>query len=71
MTLARLHQNGAPDKPRAGLGDAAFTARPAIDVTPALRGRPIVAAFRQGLTVAALLRNLHGRAAPPDAGDQP
>ena len=71
MTLARLNQNGAPDKPRAELGDAAFTAPPAIDITPALRGCAIAAAFRQGLTVAALLRHRRGRAVPSDAGDQP
>ena len=71
MTLARLYQNGAPDKPRAGLWDAAFTARPAIDNTPAPRGRIRVAAIRHGLTVDALLRNQHGRAVPPNAGDHP
>ena len=68
MTLARLNQNGAPDKPRAGLGDAAFTAPPAIDITPAPRGCPIAAAIRYGH--AALLRHRRGSACPPDAGDQ-
>lgn len=35
-----------------------YTARLTIDVTPALRGRIKVAAFRRGLTVADMLREL-------------
>ncbi len=38
-----------------------FTARLTIDVTPALRGRIKVAAFRRGLTVADMLRALLAR----------
>jgi hypothetical protein len=49
----------------------AFTARLTIDVTPALRGRIKVAAFRCGVTVADMLRRLLEREFPPDAGDAP
>ena len=45
-----------------------FTARLTIDVTPQLRGRIKVAAFRQGLTVADALRDLLERAFP-EAGE--
>jgi len=41
-----------------------YTARLTIDVTPALRGRIKVAAFRQGVTVADLLRALLEREFP-------
>ncbi|MCL8489102.1 MULTISPECIES: hypothetical protein [Bradyrhizobium] len=49
----------------------AFTARLTIDVTPELRGRIKVAAFRRGITVAEMLRELLAREFPSDAGDQP
>jgi hypothetical protein len=41
-----------------------YIARLTIDVTPALRGRIKVAAFRQGVTVADLLRALLEREFP-------
>ena len=44
------------------------TARLTIDVTPALRGRIKVTAFRRGLTVADMLRTLLEREFPDDAG---
>lgn len=50
---------------------AAFTARLTIDVTPDLRGRIKVAAFRRGVTVAEMLRDLLAREFPPQSGDQP
>ena len=49
----------------------AFTARLTIDVTPDLRGRIKVAAFRRGITVADMLRELLAREFSPIAGDQP
>jgi hypothetical protein len=48
-----------------------FTARLTIDVTPDLRGRIKVAAFRRGITVADMLRELLAHEFPPTAGDQP
>ncbi|MGE4305683.1 MAG: hypothetical protein AB7E24_16835 [Novosphingobium sp.] len=48
-----------------------FTARLTIDITPALRGRIKVAAFRRGLTVATLLRDLLAREFPDGEGEQP
>jgi hypothetical protein len=45
-----------------------YTARLTIDVTPALRGRIKVAAFRQGVTVADLLRALLEREFPDQDG---
>lgn len=50
---------------------AAFTARLTIDVTPELRGRIKVAAFRRGVTVAEMLRDLLAREFPLTSGDQP
>ncbi len=49
---------------------AAFTARLTIDVTPELRGRIKIAAFRRGQTVADMLRDLLVREFPPDQGDK-
>ena len=45
-----------------------FTARLTIDVTPALRGRIKVAAFRRGITVADMLRDLLIREFPRHPG---
>ena len=48
---------------------SAHTARLTIDVTPALRGRIKVAAFRRGVTVAEMLRDLLAREFPADPGE--
>ena len=48
---------------------SAFAARLTIDVTPALRGRIKVAAFRRGITVADMLRELLAREFPDDPGE--
>ena len=46
-----------------------YTARLTLDVTPALRGRIKVLAFRQGVTVANLLRQLLEREFPKHEND--
>jgi hypothetical protein len=46
-----------------------FTARLTIDVTPELRGRIKVVAFRRGITVADMLRDLLAREFPSSEGD--
>ena len=43
-----------------------FMARLTIDLTPDLRGRIKVAAFRRGITVAEMLRDLLSREFPPN-----
>ena len=48
--------------------DDLFTARPTIDVTPERRGRTKVAAFRRGITVAKMLRDLLSREFPHVGG---
>ena len=59
-----------PDAPpRRGDEPSAFTERPTIDVTPALRGRIKVAAFQRGITVADMLRDLFAREFPADPGE--
>jgi hypothetical protein len=45
-----------------------FTARLTIDVTPELRGRIKIVAFRRGVTVADMLRDLLAREFPDDDG---
>ena len=51
-------------------GDASrYTARLTIDVTPDQRGRIKVAAFKRGLTVADMLRDLLAREFPDSDGD--
>jgi len=57
----------APVKP-AGTTEA-YSARLTIDVTPELRGRIKVTAFRRGQTVADMLRALLEREFPDDARD--
>jgi hypothetical protein len=49
----------------------AFTARLTIDITPELRGRIKVLAFRRGVTVADMLRDLLTREFPPTDRDTP
>ena len=49
----------------------AYTARLTIDVTPELRGRIKVTAFRRGMTVADMLRALLLREFPDDGGSAP
>ena len=62
----------AADAPATGkMAAEAFTARLTIDITPELRGRIKVAAFRRGVTVAVMLRELLGREFPPTEGDRP
>lgn len=61
----------AETKPNGVAADNAFTARLTIDITPELRGRIKVAAFRRGITVTDMLRELLAREFPPIAGDQP
>jgi len=59
-----------PDAPtRRGDEPPAFTARLTIDITPELRGRIKVAAFRRGVTVAEMLRDLFAREFPADPGE--
>lgn len=57
-------------KEKAAPGEA-FTARLTVDVTPALRGRIRMAAFRHGITMADMLRALLEREFPADAGESP
>ncbi|MET3791013.1 DNA modification methylase [Aquamicrobium terrae] len=44
---------------------------PQTHITPALRGRIKIAAFRRGVTVADMLRDLLAREFPPNDGDTP
>lgn len=55
--------------PTRGADAASFTARLTIDVTPELRGRIKIAAFRRGQTAADMLRDLLAREFPQDQGD--
>ena len=60
----------ASDTPQTGktTGEA-FTARLTIDITPEMRGRIKVAAFRRGITVGDTLRDLLAREFPSTEGD--
>jgi hypothetical protein len=61
-----------PDARTNGAGiDPGFTARLTIDVTPALRGRIKIVAFRRGVTVADMLRELLAREYPEDGEAAP
>ncbi|MET3645422.1 hypothetical protein [Phyllobacterium ifriqiyense] len=63
----------AADAPpaRSNSASAAFTARLTIDITPELRGRIKVAAFRRGVTASDILRDLLEREFPDRQGDTP
>ena len=58
-----------PARPSAA--SAAFTARLTIDITPELRGRIKIAAFRRGVTASDMLRELLEREFPDRQGDMP
>lgn len=55
----------------ASRGTDLFTARLTIDVTPELRARIKIAAFKNGVTVADMLRDLLREHFPPIEGDTP
>jgi hypothetical protein len=55
--------------PKNGAKADQFTARLTIDVTPDLRGRIKVAAFRRGFTVAEMLRDMLSAEFPPNPRD--
>jgi len=59
----------APELPPARTPHEDFSARLTIDVTPALRGRIKVTAFRNGITVAEMLRTLLEREYPHESGE--
>jgi len=59
----------AERQPNGNAADGAYTARLTIDITPELRGRIKVAAFRRGVTVADMLRDLLAREFPITDGD--
>ena len=61
----------APEAPARDGEAAGVTARLTIDVTPELRGRIKIAAFRRGVTVADMLRDLLAREFPQTEGDTP
>lgn len=61
----------APERTADRSADDAFTARLTIDVTPELRGRIKVVAFRRGLTAADMLRELLAREFPDDSRAAP
>ena len=48
-----------------------YTARLTVDVTPDLRGRLKIAAFRRGLTLADMLRAMLEEAFPIEGGERP
>jgi len=60
----------APEtEPSRGEDTSRYTARLTIDVTPDQRGRIKVTAFKRGLTVADMLRDLLAREFPERDGD--
>lgn len=61
---------GDTPPPRNGTAST-FSARLTIDITPELRGRIKIAAFRRGVTVADMLRELFEREFPDRQGDTP
>lgn len=61
----------ADARPARTSDSATFTARLTIDVTPQLRGRIKVSAFRRGVTVADMLRDLLAREFPATEGEEP
>ncbi len=62
----------ASTAPASRVADAnQYTARLTIDVTPELRARIKIAAFKNGVTVADMLRDLLREHFPPIEGDTP
>jgi hypothetical protein len=65
-----IRQSNGADK-TASSSTNIYTARLTIDVTPALRGRVKIAAFRQGVTVADMVRALLEREFPDEPNSDP
>lgn len=65
------HWIKAADAPPRDSDAGGFTARLTIDVTPELRGRIKIVAFRRGQTVADMLRDLLAREYPPTSEGDP
>ncbi|MCQ9148063.1 hypothetical protein [Brucella sp. BTU2] len=63
------HWIKAAETPPRNADAGGFTARLTIDVTPELRGRIKITAFRRSVTVADMLRDLLAREFPPTEGD--
>ena len=63
------HWIKAADLPQRDGKAGGFTARLTIDVTPDLRGRIKIAAFKRGVTVADMLRDLLAHEFPSNPGD--
>ncbi|KAA3513732.1 hypothetical protein GOZ96_14630 [Agrobacterium vitis] len=63
------HWIKAAEAPPRNADAGGFTARLTIDVTPELRGRIKIAAFRRSVTVADMLREMLAREFPPTEGD--
>lgn len=62
----------AGDAPPARDGIAApYSARLTVDITPELRGRIKIAAFKRGITVAEMLRDLLAREFADASGERP
>jgi hypothetical protein len=61
-----VRRGDGPATPKADL----YTARLTVDVTPELRGRIRIAAFRRGVTMAVLLRELLDGAFPEEGGSR-
>ncbi|MCB1445183.1 MAG: hypothetical protein KDJ87_05090 [Rhizobiaceae bacterium] len=59
----------AAESPPRATEATAYPARLTIDVTAELRGRIKIAAFRRGVTVADMLRELLAREFPPTPGN--
>ncbi|MCB4767081.1 hypothetical protein LGR54_00545 [Ancylobacter sp. Lp-2] len=65
------HWIKASDAPPRDSDAGGFNARLTIDVTQDLRGRIKIAAFRRGVTVADMLRDLLAREFPPATEGDP
>ncbi|MCF1480223.1 hypothetical protein G6L34_12685 [Agrobacterium tumefaciens] len=63
------HWIKAAETPPRNADASGFTARLTIDVTPELRGRIKITAFRRSVTVADMLREMLAREFPPTEGD--
>lgn len=61
-----VRRGDGPATPKADL----YTARLTVDITPELRGRIRIAAFRRGVTMAELLRELLDGAFPEEGGSR-
>lgn len=66
-----MDPTSAVSRPERDGAATVYSARLTVDITPELRGRITIAAFKRGVTVAEMLRELLAREFTDGSGERP